>query len=100
MSFYRGPIVGASAWELVDCGLFAVIGWRIAYLSRVWAVVGLSVYLMEALVSSIVHGLSADAIAPFIVTLVFLAAYINALRGTIAYHRYARSKSAQTSDPM
>jgi hypothetical protein len=96
----RKQIDGANGWALVDCGLFAVIGWRIACLSRVWAIVGLFVYVAEALVSFVARGLSVGEIAPCIVAFVFLAVYINALRGTVAYHRYVNLKSAQPPKSM
>jgi hypothetical protein len=92
----RGPVEDSIGLVCVDCVLFAVIGWRIASLSRVWAVVGLSVYLVEMLASLVARGLSVGSVAGLIVAVVFLATYINALRGTVAYHKYLKLESART----
>jgi hypothetical protein len=97
---FRKPILGANSWALVDYGLFAIIGWRIACLSHTWAVVGLSAYLVEALVSFATRSFSAGAVAPCIMALVFLAAYVNALRGTVAYHKYLKLRPAHPSQSI
>jgi hypothetical protein len=96
---YRKPTLGLNGWALVEAGLFAVVGWGIAHLSRVWAVVGFSLYLLEASVSIGTRGLAVDALTSGIMAILFLIVYLNALRGTFAYHRYERLQAAQPSEP-
>lgn len=81
---YHQPILGVNAWSLVDSGLFVLIGWRISKMSRTWAVIGICLYVLEA-ISSV--GSRGGGIG--VITIVFILAYINALRATFAYPRYA-----------
>jgi hypothetical protein len=46
---YRKPILGLDGWALPGAGLFAV--WQIARLSRAWAVIGFSVYVLGSLIN-------------------------------------------------
>jgi hypothetical protein len=87
---YSKPILGLSGWALVDAGLFAVIGWRIGRLSRAWAVVGLALYLLEVLDSIGRHGFGFS-----VVSIAFIIAYVNGLRGVFAYHKYVKQEAAQ-----
>jgi cytochrome bd-type quinol oxidase subunit 1 len=80
---YQQPIFGLSAWSLADASRFVVIGWRISKMSRAWAVIGIALYVLEA-VSSLAN--RAGGIG--VLTIVFILVYINALRGTFAYRRY------------
>jgi hypothetical protein len=82
---YRQPIFGLDGWSLVDAGLFVVVGWRIRKMSRAWAVGGILLYTLE-IVDSLVEGRGGIGV----LTIVFILTYVNALRGTFAYHRYAR----------
>jgi hypothetical protein len=91
---YSKPILGLSGWSLVDASLFAVIGWRIRKLSRAWTIVGLVLYLLE-----IASSIGSRGFGFGIVSIVFILAYVNALRGVFAYHRYAKSEAAQLSQP-
>ena len=70
---------------MLDAALFAVIGWRIRRMSRAWSIVGLCLYLMEAVVS-----LGTRDAGVGVLTIVFVLAYINGLRGVFAYHRYMK----------
>jgi hypothetical protein len=79
---YRKPILGVNGWSLVDCALFVLIAWRISKLSRTWAVIGICLYVLEAIGSV---GSRGGGIG--VLTIVFILAYINALRGTFAYPR-------------
>ena len=78
-------ILGVSGWSLLDAVLFAIIGWRISRLSRAWAIVGLCLYILEAVSSIGSRGLGIG-----VLTIIFIIAYINAVRGTFAYHRLAK----------
>jgi hypothetical protein len=90
---YRKPILGLNAWALVDAGLFAVIGWRIGRLSRAWTVAGLALYILEVGSSFGERGLGISVVA-----ILFILAYINAVRGVFAYHRFA--KEEQSNRPL
>ncbi len=84
---YRKPIGGIDAWGLADAVIFAVIAWRIHKMSRAWAIVGILMYLLEVgykLVTSPSGALG-------VLTIVFILAYISAIRGTFAYHRYRQT---------
>jgi len=88
---YHKPILGLDAWSFLDAILFVVIAWRIGKMSRIWSVIGILLYVVEALFS-----LATKAGGIGVLTIVFIVAYINAIRGTFAYHRYAR-QSEQTA---
>jgi hypothetical protein len=94
---YHKPVVGLNGWALLDASLFAVVGWRIARLSRAWAVVGLFLYLLEVLFSIENHGIAVYGLGPGILYVVFLVVYVNALRGTFAYHKYVKLDASQTT---
>ena len=86
---YHKPVVGLNGWSLLDAVVFWVVGWGIAHLSRVWAVVGFSLYLLE------ITGRMADQERVGfhgigILAILFLIVYLNALRGTFAYHKYVK----------
>jgi hypothetical protein len=89
---YQKPIFGLDAWSFVDAILFAVIGWRMGKMSRGWSVVGVVLYVFEAFFS-----LATKAGGIGVLTIVFILAYINAVRGTFAYHRYTLEQAEQTT---
>ena len=80
---------------LVNAVLFAGLGWWIGRLSRAGVVFGLSLYLLEWLVAVFGHRFSVSDIAPNILGIIFLAAYINALRGAFSYRKWSRPRSAR-----
>jgi len=41
------PVLGLDAWAFVDAGIFAIAGWRIWRLSRIWAVSALALFIIE-----------------------------------------------------
>lgn len=84
---YARPIYGASGVSLIDAALFFVIAWRIQKLSRAWTVVGLSLYIIEA-----VSSFGAQGAGVGLLTIVFIIAYVNAVRGAFAYHRYQQEE--------
>ena len=90
----RKSIFGLNGYSLVDAGLFAIAGWRISKLSRAWAVVALALYLIETVASISTRGFGFG-----VVTIIFILAYINAIRGTFAYHRYAQTEAPDSSQP-
>lgn len=71
-----------SLWALVDAALFALIAFGIYKLSRVAAVIGLTLYLWEQLSQILATGKTNI----FLVVL-FTLYFIHAIRGTFAYHK-------------
>jgi hypothetical protein len=84
------PVLGFDGWSIVDAALFVIIAWRIKKMSRIWAVLGLLIYLFE--VGFNVATNKAGAIG--VLTLIFVLAYISGIRGTYAFHRYRRMTNA------
>src|SRR5215471_13923894 len=80
----RRPIFGFDGWSLVDGILFFVIAWRIHRMSRIWAVLGLVIYLGE-IVSNLASGAHGSV---GVLTIVFVLTYISAIRGAFTFHKY------------
>jgi hypothetical protein len=97
---YQKPLGGISGWGLPEAALFAVAGWGIGRLSRPWAVVGLTLYLLNVLIAMATRGFGVRGLAPGIVAIIFLMAYVNALRGTFAYHRFLKLQAPRSTEPM
>jgi hypothetical protein len=95
---YQKPFGGISGWSLLDAALFAAAGWGIGRLSRPWAVVGLTFYLLNVLIAMAMRGFGVSDLAPGIVAIIFLMAYVNALRGTFAYHRFVKLPAPRSTD--
>lgn len=92
---HHEPIDGMNAgWALVDAGLFAFIGWRISRLSRAGAVVGLCFYLLEWLISIGTRAFTVGDVPRGLLAIMFLTVYINALRGTFAYHKHIKLQAS------
>jgi hypothetical protein len=79
------PILGIGGSALVDAALFALIGWRISKHSRIAAVLGLLLYLLEAGQRFISSG-SAPA-AGSVVTVLFIIYFIHGVRGAMYLHQ-------------
>jgi hypothetical protein len=93
LSLFSGhPIMEVNGWSLLDAALFAVIGWRITKLSLPWTIVGTLLYLLETVVSLASRGSGVG-----VLTIVFIIAYVNALRGVFAYRRYDREQAPATA---
>jgi hypothetical protein len=86
------PVLGMDAWAFVDAGIFAIAGWRIWRLSRIWAVLALAMFILESVYAFAVHPLPAVFLIRVTLTLVLLSS----VRGTFAYHRF-RSKESLAS---
>jgi hypothetical protein len=89
--FQHRPVLGFSGWSLADAILFVIIAWRIRAMSRTWAVLGLLIYLLEV-VFNLATG-KAGAVG--VLTIIFVLAYIGAIRGTFAFYRYRRMANAE-----
>lgn len=77
------------AEALLDAILFAAAGVGIRRLSRVAAVAGLALYVLEQ-----VYNLTAMKRPPGIVAIIVTFLLISAVRGSFAYHRLRRSAAA------
>lgn len=92
---YHHPILGLDGWGLVDAGIFALIAWRISKVSRAWAIVGLLMYLLE-----VGYKLATNPSGALgVLTIIFVLAYINGIRGAFAYHRYRNAANSPADSP-
>ena len=86
MGFQLFPDINASAF--LDAGVFAILGIGIYRMSRVAAVAALVLYLIEQVwVMSKVHTIIGF---PFPMILIMVVCFAAGIRGTFAFHRYAR----------
>jgi hypothetical protein len=81
----RGSFLGYDAWSFIDSVFTAIIGWRIMRMSRVWAFVGLTYWILNVAARAINPTGTFSAVS--IVTIIILFAFINGVRGTFACHR-------------
>ncbi len=79
---------GYSAWSFVDAALFALVAWRIYKMSRVWAVVGLLLYIVEFAYTFYLRGISAG----IFVGVLILGGFVSGVRGTFALRRLLASQ--------
>jgi hypothetical protein len=79
-------------WALVDAAIFGLIAWGIYRMSRVAAIAGLIFYIAERIAMHIILGRS--YVSAIFVTALFLFAFINAVRGTFAYHRLQNAEKS------
>jgi len=84
------PVLGMDAWALVDAGIFAIAGWRIWRLSRIWSVLALAMFILESVYAFAVHPLPAVFVMRVTLTLVL----ISSVRGTFAYQSLKKKESA------
>ncbi len=79
-------IAGIDAWAYLDAGIFAVIAWGIKQRSRAAAVIGLLLFIVERNDMAVSqHNFS-------ILSLLLLLMFVNGVRGTFGYHRYAKDE--------
>ncbi|NJO79148.1 MAG: hypothetical protein HC827_11930 [Cyanobacteria bacterium RM1_2_2] len=86
-----------NAWAFWDVGLFVAIGWGIRKMSRVAAVAGLVLYILEQVVMRISN--PALSTSGFFVTGLLILAFTNAIRGTFAYHAFRTGKLVDDTPP-
>ena len=86
-------IFGIPPAALLDAVIFAVVGWRIFKMSRAWAVAGMVLYLVET-----AFGLSRGRFGA--IAVIFLFAFVNAIRGTFAFHRFSQEGAQPAGPPM
>jgi hypothetical protein len=88
--FSRSAVMGIDSSAFLDAGAFLVVAWGIHRSSRIAAVSGLVLYLFERVVMWATLG-PHNPFTEIPLTLCF----INALRGTFAYHRFIQEQNAE-----
>jgi hypothetical protein len=85
------PVLGLDAWAFADAMIFAIAGWRVWQLSRVWAVLVLVIYIMEK-----VYAITSGPVPPAgaFISVVFTLLLIGGVRGTFAYYAFKKKESA------
>ena len=73
---------------LLSAGLYVAIAWGINRMSRAAAVSGLTLYCLERLYMFSIMGLNPVTL---VIVVFFAVAFINAVRGTFAYHQLRES---------
>lgn len=90
------PVLGMDAWAFADAIIFAIAGWRVWRLSRIWAVLALvffvmqTVYKVEVTSSPVPH-------AGVFIRVVFTLVLISSVRGTFAYYAFKKKESGAAS---
>ena len=69
--------------------VYGLIAFLIYKMSRVAAILGLVIYVIEQLVVLAKYGVSGHVV----VAILFVFAFINSIRGTFAYHRFRRLRA-------
>ncbi len=88
LALYRAREGNVTAYSYVDAAAFAVIALGIWKMSRVAAVAGLVLYLIER----IVGWTGVQNLGYMFIILAFTLAFVNGVRATFAYHRFMASK--------
>jgi hypothetical protein len=87
------PILGMNGWAFLDAGIFVIAGWRIWRFSKIWSVLALVIYFVERLYAIA----TSHAPTGLIMTIFFTLALISSVRGTFAYHSFAKEESLASS---
>jgi hypothetical protein len=87
------PVLGIHAGAFVDAIIFAIAGWRVWRLSRIWAVLALVIYVMERVYALEVTSGPVPPAGAFISVVITLV-LISGVRGTFAYHAFKKKESA------
>jgi hypothetical protein len=88
------PVLGMDAWAFVDAGIFAIAGWRIWRLSRIWAILALAIFIIET-VYAVESSPDVPAAGAYVRAVLALA-LIGSVRGTFAYHVFRKKESADS----
>lgn len=84
--FAHVGIVGITASSYVDAVLFALVAWRIRRRSKVFAIIGLALFVLEKIFQYTTQPLSTLGFS-VLLAIVLLFLFINGVRGNFAYHR-------------
>ncbi len=90
----KKDIGGVDPWAYVDAILFGLIAWRIKRHSRVFAVIGLSLFVIEKVVQ---YSTGLALTSGMFMTAFILLGFVNGVRGTFAIHRIALEEAAPLS---
>jgi hypothetical protein len=90
------PVLGMDAWAFADAIIFAIAGWRVWRLSRIWAVLALVIFVLETVYAVEVTSGRVPPAGAFI-RVVFTLALINSVRGTWTYRAFKKRESAAAS---
>ena len=82
------PILGLDAWAYVDAILMAIVAWRINHFSRVFAICGVALGVLNVIVTvaTPLPGQGSTAFAAAIYGMIVF--FINGARGVFAYNRF------------
>lgn len=83
----ESAIIGSAIYVAIACGIFAM--------SRVAAVLGLLLYVVDR---SMTWSMSYPSVGGIIISVVLALMFANAVRGTFAYREFTRVRSAPRSD--
>jgi hypothetical protein len=83
-----------TGWALLDAALFAIIAWGISRMSRFAAVAGLALYAIESLAMLATSGPTGVPMR-----IILLVMFVNAVRGTFAFHKYSTATSSTSYPP-
>jgi hypothetical protein len=86
------PVLGMDAWAFADAIIFAIAGWRVWRLSRIWAVLALVIFVMETVYAVEVTSGPVPPAGAFI-RMVFTLVLISSVRGTFAYYAFKKKES-------
>jgi hypothetical protein len=92
--FTHAGVIGVTASSYVDAVLFALVAWRIRRRSKVFAIIGLALFVLEKVYQYTTQPLSTVGFG-VVVAIALLFLFINGVRGNFAYHRLT---SANVSD--
>ncbi len=87
-------VLGLNNWALLDAGLFGAIAYGVHRMSRVVAVAGLLLFVIERIAMFQSSGRTGGLVA-----LALLVAFIHGVRGTIGYHRLRKAESDAVAVP-
>ena len=76
-------IASVNAWAYLDAVLFSIIAWRIKNYSKIFAIVGVVLFLIEKVIQIQSNGAQGWPLA-----IILLLMFVSGVRGVFAYHRY------------
>ncbi len=86
--FSQKEIMSIDPWAYLDAALFALIAWRIKNYSKIFAIVGVVLFVIERAVMAASNGATGWPLA-----IVLMLMFINGARGVFGYHRFSAATS-------
>ena len=93
--FTHSAVIGVNAGAYLDAVLFGIVAWRIRSRSKVFAVLGLCLYVVEKIYQYATQ--PHVAIFGIFMVIVLLLAFISGIRGTFAFHRLSAADPLLTA---